>query len=165
MRTLQEILFEERSLSTELIETGGEISQELEARIDSLTLDTTDKIDSIGYLLQSLDDAEDRLKKNRDAYRNALTVCENIRERIKTRVKNTMRENGKTKLSGNSFSLSVKKMAPAMEIDESRVPDSYKKIIQIVSIDKEAIKLDVKNGFPVDGVTEREVYGLSVKVS
>lgn len=89
---------------------------------------------------------EKRIAENRK-------VLENKLDRFKTYVKENMQRLEIQKLESELGTLSIAKNPASVEIlDESLIPDDYKKEKVTITVDKTAIKNDLKAGKNIQGV-------------
>lgn len=79
-------------------------------------------------------------------------------------LKRAMESTNTLEIDGAVLKLKIVKNPPSVDvIDESLVPDTYKKTKMVVTIDKTAIKEATKSGIGVDGTRVIQTTRLSIK--
>ena len=134
-------------------EEGELTEQELQEEGTELALALKNKgISIIAYtkntesLIDAMKNEEKRIAENRK-------VLENKLDRFKTYVKENMQRLEIQKLESELGTLSIAKNPASVEIlDESLIPDDYKKEKVTITVDKTAIKNDLKAGKNIQGV-------------
>lgn len=134
---------EERELTEqELQEEGTELALALKNKGTSIIAYTK----NTESLIDAMKNEEKRIAENRK-------VLENKLDRFKTYVKENMQRLEIQKLESELGTLSIAKNPASVEIlDESLIPDDYKKEKVTITVDKTAIKNDLKAGKNIQGV-------------
>ncbi len=176
---LQAIISDSRFYTDEiekrLIESGGEITKELEdvisyrdynlkeleANVDitALALDRVDllieyynqQIEALRGILDGLNKVETRLKNNLES---ALTA---------NNLESALTANNLTQVSGDLKTITLRRNPPRVDIfNEDVIPEDYKKIVVSTGINKMQISDDLKAGKEITGC--RLVQGTSIKI-
>lgn len=137
----------------ELAESGGELLDGLEARLDASTLAFRDKVEGIGKWIRNLAAREAGLKQELDRLTARKQAVDNLQKRLKEYVKQCMEIAGEKKLEYDSFTIAIQKNPPSVDIqNEGTLQGKYITIIpeQLVP-DKKAIIADLKAGVEVEG--------------
>lgn len=134
-----------------LYELTGAFNQVAEMlEFDSENAAIIDTLESIDLAIEEKADGYAKLIRNQEASSKAFDeeikrmkerkqAVDNNVKRMKLSLQNAMVEIGKTKFKTDLFSFNIQKNQPSVEIiDESLVPDEYKKIN--IEFDKSAIK-------------------------
>ena len=149
----------------EIIEGGGEISPELEARLDQGELALKGKIENVIKFLLNSDgdiaaiDAEVARLQLRKKYRV------NAKARLKDYLLMNMQRVDMLKYECPSFSAAIQKNpASVVVVDEGEVPSDFKEPRMTVFIDKKMILAELKAGKSVPGARLAEVkYNLRIR--
>jgi hypothetical protein len=140
------------TLHDEIIDAEGELSPELEAKLDALQLAFNDKVSNIGRWTINLIRKEDILKAEIERLEKRQKVFENLRSRLKNYLMLCMQSAEKTKVEFPQFTVSVQRNPPSAEVlDEAKVPGQYVKVIQITQLDKKKLLEDLKGGKEIPG--------------
>lgn len=160
--TLSGLLFEQRTLSEMLMESGGEIDSEIEKRIEALEIDLPVKIDRVAFMLEALDDAESRLLDYKAQVDQGIKSAKKTSERLKERVKTLMIQNSVKTLEGESKKLSLSKLKSKLILNEDfeeKHPDFLKEKV-VYKVDKEQVRQYIESGLTLDGAELIENYAL-----
>lgn len=163
-KSLSTMVFEMKSLAQILVEKGGEITQELENKINSLTLETAEKVDQTVWVIKNFEDAEKRLKEEKIAFDKAMKIASNAIDSIKFRIKDIMKTSELTEIEGKTKSFKLSNSKPSLIIDETKLNDDY--FIEVVSHvpNKDKIKADLELGITVDGAYLQDTKSLRITI-
>ena len=162
--TLEQLLSTQKQLIEVVIESGGELTPEIEAMLDSLREDTLQKVDSTTSFLHMLEDAENRFKIEAERFATARRSLSNLQDRIRERIKLTMMQMGANKLEGNMYDFTVRQSTPALKVDNAeRVPSDFQ--IVTIDIDRGKIKDALKKGEIAEGCRLEHGLTLSIRAS
>lgn len=155
MSNLYEISNELARINDELEATGGEITTEIEALLDSCNLEFKDKCLNIGNWLLNIDGKVEALDKEIVRLVNRKNAAENLKSRLKEYVKTSMERAEINKLDFPSFTLAVQKNPASCEIwDEKRIPARFITIVpEQKVVNKKAVLEAMKKGEEIEGAT------------
>ena len=146
----------------EVIDADGELSSDLEKRLDEVSLNFKDKSANIGRWVLNINSNEAAIELEIARLQKRLKVQDNLRKRLKDYLKFCMEVAGLNKLDLTTFTISIAKNPPSVseisEEDAEKLPSKYVRIVQTKSIDKKEILTDLKNGVEIPGaylVTDR----------
>lgn len=126
----------------ELQEQGNELALVLQNKGTSIVAYTR----NTESLIEAMKVEEKRISENRKTLENKL-------DKFKEYVKDNMQRLGIQKLESELGTLSIAKNPASVEIlDESLIPNDYKKEKVTITVDKTAIKNDLKLGKNIQGV-------------
>lgn len=94
--------------------------------------------------------------------KETLTRKKIIIENHKNLIDSIMKKTGQTKRESAIGMIKYTKWRP-LELDESKVTEDYKEVVETVKIDKLKIKADLKAGIPLDWAKLWESQTLSIK--
>jgi hypothetical protein len=160
MENLMMMVAQLKDITAALVESGGEITPEMEAGLLALDAKIPAKIDSYAAVLERLDLEEGYWKQKADAFDRIAKGCRQARERMKDRLKLAMHEMGTDELKGVDARFKMVRSRPSLAIDESSLPDDFKMIETKVKPDREKIEETIKTGASVPGVTVVPSFGV-----
>lgn len=158
---LYALVGEAQSIVMALIESRGELTPEIQARLEANDLAIARKVDGYVYIDEQFDAQVHFLKKKEEGFRSVRKGIEAAQERMRINVKAAMVTLGKETLDGDEYRYKLSTRAPKLVItDEASIPKEYKIIVQSTVIDKEKLLSALKDGFEVPGATLEEVKAL-----
>lgn len=156
-QTLVALAVEAAEISKLLQESGGELSPELEARLEVNREKLPSKVDSYNYIIERLEADAALWKRRKEACAAQEKKYQGQVDRLWDRIKLAMKELGTKELQGTYYRFQLKKSAPKLIIDsEAAIPAECKMIVQTTVIDKEKIKAMLVDGFEVPGARLEE---------
>ena len=154
MSNLYELSYELAAINDELAETEGLLTDELEIRLDSLSLSFVSKIEGVVRWTKNLDGREDILDKEIARLSARKKATEHLRERLKKYMLESMQRAGRTKVEFDTFSVAIQRNPPSLEVvDVEAIPAAYKTIRQEIVIDRRQMLDDLKKGKEIQGVS------------
>lgn len=167
---LQSILNESRFYTDEienhLIESGGEITKELEALIDykEYTVNELESnVDMSALAIERLDLLNEYYQQQIEGLNRILEGLDRVKSRLKFNLEQALITNNLTQLSGELKTISIKKNPPKVDIwKEDLVPEDYKKIVVTTGINTMQISDDLKAGKEIPGC--RLIQGNQIKI-
>lgn len=148
-----------------IVETGGEITPEIEQALTELDLKTRDKVDSYKYAIDFLEDRAEYLKQEAKSFIDTANGLMNAQERLKIALKNNMAASGNNQISGNKYIFKLVPLEPKIVIDEKFLEDKFYREEILKKVDRSSIKEAIKQGEAVAGVTIEPVYALRPSVN
>ena len=163
MSSLYHIAGSYLEIADQLMESGGEITPELETALEINKEQLHEKAGNYALVIlefehrnTAVDEAIKRLTELKKSRANAADV-------LKHRLKSAMGLYGIEKIESDFVKLSFRK-SEAVEIeDESKVPAMYKEQVITEKIDKKAIKDALKEGAEIPGVKLEKRSNLQIK--
>ncbi len=158
---LFELTQEAQSLIMALIESKGEITPDLEARLTANETAVARKVDSYVYIEEQFEAQCILLKRKEEGFRAIRKGLEAAQERLRTNVKTAMSVMKTDTLTGDEYRYKLSTRAPKLVIDnEAVIPKEYKIIVQTTGIDKDKLLSALKDGFDVPGARLEDVLAL-----
>jgi len=150
--SLYSLSTELQSIHDELAMNGGEITIEIEEKLDALALPFNQKVHGITCWMKNLEGRETAIEAEIARLQARKKATENHRERLRTYLLESMRRAGKDKIEFDTFTVSIARNPPSCEIvDESAIPAKYITIIpETKQVNKKEVLVDLKQG-PVEG--------------
>lgn len=150
--SLYEISKELAVINDEIISADGDLSTELEARLDSVSLDFRAKSQGIAKWTLDIAGTEQAIDEEIARLQRRKKVAENLRSRLTAYIKACMEQADVQKIEWPTITLRIQRNPPSVEVtDADKVPAKYTRIKQITEIDKKAMLSALKDGEQVDG--------------
>lgn len=135
-----------------IVENGGELTEELEKRLDEGQASLKAKGENLVHYYLNLDGHVDSIDKEIARLQMLQRVKENKSDWAKKYLKENMERTGITKIEAPTFTLTIAKNPPSVEIlDVFELPKEYIEIRPTTHIDKKAILTALKAGKEVSG--------------
>lgn len=148
--TLKEMLKEAHDIELQICEAGGELTEEVEAKLCEVTTGTLTKVDQTAFVLDSL---ESRAMYFKAKATYLTTIYKALNRHIERREANIfafMKEHGMAQLEGDTHVMKIVKNPDSVVIDdENKIPPIYQTIT--VTSNKSEIKDAIKKGVAVPG--------------
>jgi hypothetical protein len=155
MSKLYELSSELATINDEIITADGEITPDLEARLDSVNLALTEKATGLRKWLATIEGDDGAIEAEVKRLQRIKKQGDNLRERLKAYIKLNMEIADKKKIETPIGTFSICKSPTSLEIIEDAVPDEYKTEIpahkELTSEDKKRIKDTIEEGYEVPG--------------
>jgi|ERR1700722_1311668 len=150
--TLTQLVQQAQIIEAALIESGGELTPELEALISNLDLSMADKIDGYSFILERFESEAAFFKARAFIYTKAANGIANFQKKLEAKIKEAMIAMNVDEVSGKEVRFKLKNCALKLVIEnEMELAPAYQKIVQTVQPDKEKIKEDLSFGLTVKG--------------
>jgi Siphovirus Gp157 len=154
MSSLRDIVKSVADLETMLIDSGGEINEEISNALVVKETNLPEKVDSYAFFIERMEKVSEFYKEKAEQFLLLSKAANQVIDRLESNIDFAMREMNVEELPGNDMTFKFKKNPPSCNIvDESLIETTYKTIEQIVKIDKRRILEDLKLGVPVSGAT------------
>jgi hypothetical protein len=151
-KNLAEIANEARELERLVMDAGGEITPELESRLNFNLQQLQQKVDSYVHVEEHFDAMEAIWKRKADACAAIAKRFARTRDQLRDRVKFVMGEMQTNEIRGKLYRYKLSSSPGRLVIDsEAALPDSFKMIVTTTVPDKERIKEALKAGFEIPG--------------
>lgn len=144
---------------------NGELDEEtMQDTKESVVALLESKSEQIELILKELELSESKCNEYIEMFRAKKENFKNKREKLKHIVLETMKRMDIKKIETSTGTLTVKKNAPSLIVDnEDAIPSKFKTIIQTTKIEKNEIKNAIKNGEIIDGVHLETKESLMIK--
>lgn len=160
-QTLVALAAEAQEISRLILESDGELSTELERRLDLNTTAIAAKVDKYVFIEDELEAKAALWKRRADACKAMHERFVKAQEQLRSRVKAVMLEAGKKELNGAYHRYVLSQLKPKVVIpDESILPNECKMIQTKMVPDKDKIKSLLEDGIEVPGAGLEQVYSL-----
>lgn len=156
-KTLSEYVLSAADLEAALIESGGEVTEEIEKLLAEWEENFSEKVDGYAFIMEHFKDAADKWKSKASLMLDAAKACKSAEERLKERLKWGMREMDVDEVAGETYRFKLSKLKPKVIIDDSEVvPDEFKEKVIEFKIVKDKISDALKAGKNIPGVHSEE---------
>lgn len=152
-KTLPEIVAEANEIERMLVESGGELTPEIDAKLQINQETLALKIDKYAFVDESLEAKADYWKRKEQHIAKIRKSVEAAQQSLRERVKQAMLDMGKTEVKGIDARFVLSKCAPRLVIDSEKVPDALKIVVTTTAPDKERIKAALADGLEVPGAS------------
>lgn len=144
------------SLAAEIMSIGGELTQDMELKLQC-TLDALCvKTDGYGVVLEQLKNQSEFWKKQKVECAEAQSVMERAIERLKERMRFVLSQTDGEALQGDIYRFFLCRTKPTLVLDDTLLPAAYKKTQMTVTPDRDAIETSIALGNEIPGVTVQE---------
>lgn len=162
MSNIYQIQQEYLSITNQLIESGGELSPEIEQALAINKAEIENKARNYGYVVKSLENDVDAIDEEIKRL-NALKLARNKTiDVLKTTVKDAMQLYGIEEIKTSTLKLSFRK-SESVEVNQDIISESYCNQKIVLTPDKARIKEAIKNGVCVTGASLIVNYNLQIK--
>lgn len=152
-KSLNELVLLSATIENALIESGGEISPDLEKMLEERDENLPKKVDNYAGLIERLEITKAFYKQKADNLLKIAKACDRVTEKLEDRIKNAIKTLDVPELQGEDYRFKLVKSQPSLKVtDESLVPDSLKVIKQETVLDKKEIIKCLKDGEIIPGV-------------
>jgi hypothetical protein len=149
----------------ELLANEGELTKEIETRLNNLVLNISTKVDSIAYVLERLDREAEALKARAKMFQSAAKRIQSAQDWLKQYTKVSMQAMSVNELQGQSYRFLLSNSKPKLVVsDEQSIPPEFWTETVTRSLDRDLIEMAIANGIDVPGVHYEEVKALRVSV-
>lgn len=165
MNSLVSLVFDITEIERQIVQCDGELTPELEAQFDLTTGDIRSKIDAYKIVSDAFQARAEYFKDSAEQLTHARRLFENQKNRLKENVKFAMKNLNVTELEGNDWRYKLSRGKPALQIDESLLPDGFFKTVETKVVDRVAIEEALALGMTIPGVSMQESESLRVYVN
>lgn len=136
----------------DLIESGGEITQDIENKLQVVESQLPAKVDAYDFLMRKFERECELWRDKADQMNRIAMSFRRAGEALDARILFAMENAGLDEVAGHHARFKLQKSPPAMEVvDESRLPEAYFEAVITKSLKKDQLKRDLKDGIPVSG--------------
>ena len=149
---LYEMSRELEVINDQIITADGEITPDLESRLDAVSLDFRAKSHGIAKWTLELTGTSELIDMEIARLHKKKRAAENLRTRLMEYVKSCMETADVQKIELPTVTIRIQKNPASVEVvDETKLPASYIRIKQVTEVDKKAILSALKNGDDIPG--------------
>lgn len=160
--TLFNIKEEYRRLAEAIIESGGELTPDLDEALQINQTMLQEKVSNYGYIIKQAEYEIDMLDAEIERLKAFKNDRQKMTDRLKEKISDAMNLYGIDKIESGSIKLSFRKSDSVEITDEKAIPSEFK-LPQPDKISKSAIKDAIKQGEQVPGAAIVTNYNLQIK--
>jgi hypothetical protein len=153
-KSLPQLALEAQRLTALLLESGGEVSPELEQALALIETQLPKKVDAYAVIMERMEDEATYWHRKAAEMLQVAKRIEKAHERMKERITFAMSQAEEEALQGETYRF---KLSPGPDrvvvTDPSLIPTQYIREKVELSPDKDKIKADIKLGKDVPGAT------------
>lgn len=148
-KPLHEIVSDALEITNALIESGGEVTPEIDEKIKCNEVALTAKVDSYVIVDERLSNEEAYWSAKAKEFSAIAKGFGEARERLKTNIKSAMIAMNTDEIKGGDYRYKLSKAKPSLVLVDKEVPHEY--MIVEIKPDKEKIRAALADGFSVAG--------------
>lgn len=149
---LYELSTQLAKINNEIFDADGELTEELEKRLDDSTLAMKDKVQSIVKWTLNLKGKAEMIDAEIERLQHKKKMTDNLNKRLSDYVRQAMLAADINKIEYPTFTVCVQKNPRSVEIiDEEIIPSAYKIVKQVISVDKRRLMDDLTAGEKIQG--------------
>ena len=156
---LYQLTDELHAIEEALLESGGEITEDMDARFDELLDMRADKIEGYLAMIRKFEATEEAIKGERQRLQKAERAMKNAAGSLKDRLAESMRRRGETvheTALGKVRLQQASRRSLVLDVEEDDLPDAFKRVA--VSADKRKLKAALESE---DETVRRGAEGLA----
>ena len=127
-------------LEQTLIESGGELTPELEEILNNIDINLPEKVDGYYSVLERFELAEKYWKDKATAFSNISSACKKLQVRLKENLKYAAKESGGDEITGKEYRFKVQKSPKSLVINEDKLASKWYIEEVVLTPDKPRIK-------------------------
>lgn len=158
--TLPALVSQANSLAEALLESGGELTPEIESALTINEKELGLKVDSYAIFVDRLEYEAGYFKAKAKELQAAAKVLENAQERLKENLKNAMRALKQDEIKGQDYKFKLSRSRPKLILDEKVLPGDFKTQVVSYEPDKDKIQDAINAGLEVPGAKIEETFSL-----
>lgn len=161
---LKELVLFANSIESEIIEADGEITPEIEQKMQLSAENLSSKVDGYVTIMQRLTSSVALQKERLKEIDKLINGLEKALERMEASLMGAALELNKEHLNGNQYTVTVGLNPPKVDvINEEAIPEEYKTQKTTVSVNKTKIAESLKLGLEVPGARLTQSKKIRVK--
>jgi len=166
MSNLTLALYQADKIEQMLIDSGGEVTPEIELEMKVNPATITDLIDIKYISLERMESSIEFFEKKEQEFKAIRLSLANAKKYIQDSIKQYMIESGKDDLMGQEYRFKLSKGKPTVNVlREEALSPTYFKTKTETTVDKALIFDDLKKGIPVEGCVLEESYTLRKSIN
>ena len=159
-QSLPQLVQSSHMLVQALLESGGELTAEIEQSLTEIDTKMPQKIDGYQAVLERLEIEGEYWSQKASDFAKMASGCKKARERLKDTLKHAMKELGTDELIGNDCRFKLSNSKPKLVINEVELDKAYYMQVTSTVVDRKKIEEEMAMGVPIAGVRLEEVKSL-----
>jgi hypothetical protein len=146
-QSLIAIVQQANQLEQMLIESGGELTPEIEAALTVTEINLPEKVDGYENVISRFEHLEEFYKAKSQFFIRLQKQCANVQHHLKENIKFAMQTGGIDELKGYDIRFKLSNAKPSLVIeDESLIPKEYKTEVITIEVNKKSLAEDLSMG-------------------
>jgi len=151
-KSLVTIISETANIEQMLVESGGEMTPDIESFLQINASELSLKVDGYSTILDRFEMLESFYEQQAEFYNKVAVQCENAAKRLKLNLIYAMNELGQSEIKGSEIRFKLTNSAGSLVInDPEMVPVEFKTEVITTEIKKDEVKAALKRGEKVEG--------------
>ena len=161
-KSLISLVNDSTTIEMALVESGGEITPEIEQALTVHANSLAEKIDGYQHIIERFEALETHYKDRMEFFKQAAGHCKTAAERLKNNIKYAMQELGVTELRGNDIRFKLAPTQGTLIIESTdQVPLEFKEEVIETVVKKGEVKKALQAGQTVPGA--KLITGFSLR--
>lgn len=161
-RSLLSSINQVNAIEKQIIENGGEITEEMNQALVSAGFNIKQKIDGYAFVIEALGERGKYWNEKAALFKKYSKTCLAVVERLRGTLKYHMIEKDTKEIFGKEIRFKLQNANWALEVNEAEIPPEYFKEEIVRTVDKEKIREAIQAGQEVPGAKKVESYSLRV---
>jgi len=161
--SLRDIVSQSNLITQSLIETGGELSPELETQLQVNETTLAAKVDGYAAIIDRMTMESDYFKAKAKEYAQLARSHERVSDNLWERIKEAMILMDRREVAGDSVKFKLAACKPRLVVDEEKVDLAYKRQVIVTELHREKLLADLNAGEIITGA--RLEGGFTLRVS
>ncbi len=154
-KSLYAIVNESMEIEKLLVESGGEITEEIEKALSVNASELSLKVDGYQHVIERFNSLSDHYKARAEFFRTIAGQCKTAADRLKDNIKNAMIDMGIEEVKGQDMRFKLSPTSGTLIIEDAEmIPVEFKSEVITTEIDKKALK---------DAAAKGEVAGVRIE--
>ena len=159
-KTLIKLLIESNTLVNKVIDSGGEVDEDMEKALDLKSGELMNKIDGYAVIIDKCKEEAEYLKLQGKMFTDTAKTVKSFGDNLKSRLKEIMRAEGKDEFKGVLYRFKLSRTKGSVQVDEDELPAHYMREKIVVEPDKDLIAQHLSDGIEVPGARIVESYSV-----
>jgi hypothetical protein len=143
-----------QTIINEIIESGGELTPEIENALEIKEAELSTKSIKYGYVIKTMEFDINTIDSEIKRLQDIKKVRNNAITRLKNVLSSTMQQFNVPEIVTPTMKVNFRKSQTLEIIDEDKIPKEYKKVKVTTVIDKMMLKAAIKDGISFEGIAE-----------
>jgi hypothetical protein len=162
MSTLKQLTFQAQEIANEIIQADGELSTELESKLDLNAEQLSQKVDAYVFVLDRIEIEAQTWEKHLADCNAVLKRLDAAKERLRTSLTQATATSPLHRLEGDYARITVSETKGQVKYDPITLPAAYTRIVEKVEVDKDKIRQAINGGLTVPGAWIEPGFSLRI---
>lgn len=162
MSTIIDLAIQSNIIADSLLDSGGELTPELEQLLEVHTKELANKVDMLAFVLDRLERDAQLWKDRKQEADKLKSAYEKAHKRLKDLIKSAMVLMDKEKVHGSRYRMTCYSMKDTLVVEAEHLDPSYLMAKTVYEPDKDRIRADLEAGKEVRGARLEPCKGLRI---